>query len=227
MTVYIISAVLVVLALIVLLIFTLNVKIGLKYSTVTGSFFADASVLFIHIPLYPPKKNNKAKRKKQSKQKTKNKKASRQKQKLKENLSTAAREGHEAAENNRNESLSQKAHRLAGLFKHLAISLRELAPGILGAITLDIKKLDICVGAEDAADAAISYGVICGGVEMLMALENDCKKLVVSEAPNVVVDFTSPRIHAEAELIVSVRAYKILFALYRAEDAYYTYSAGL
>jgi len=223
MAVYIILAVLILIGLVALLLFTVNVKVGLRYSTVSGNFTADASVLFVRIPLHPQKstKSNKPKKKKSDS------KAARNRKKIKDNLETAAKKGREAAETQSKQTLSQKASNLAGLIKHLCISLRELAPGIIDATTLDIKKLDVCVGAEDAADAAVNYGLICGGVEMLMAFEHECKKLVVSGYPYITVDYLSPKIQAEFELVLTVRAYKVLVALYRAEDAYYTYRAGI
>lgn len=226
MAVYVISAICALLAIVAVLVFTVNVKITLKYSTETGNFSAVAGVLFLKFPLYPPKEKKKKSKNKKEKKKTEKTKPS--VGKVRKDLDTAASRGRDAAENTpQKEPLSQKAQRVAELIKHIAISLRELAPGVLSALTLDIKQLDICVGAEDAANAAVSYGAICGGVEMLMAVEKQCKKLVVSGSPNVQVDFTFPRIRAAAELVVSVRAYKVLFALYRAEDAYYTHRAGL
>ena len=221
---YVIAVICIVLLLLIILFFTLNLKIWLKYSTVSGKFNADLSVLFVRVPLYPSNSKTNKKIKTKKKKKTSSGIARR---KIKDNLDTVSQKGKAASENSEGGSPGQKAGQIVELIKHLCISLRELAPGILDASTLEIKQLDICVGAEDAADAAINYGIICGGAEMLMAFEHDCKKLIVSESPDISVDFLSPKSKAQLEMVLTVRAYKALLALYRAEDAYYTYQAGL
>ena len=219
MTILITVAVL--LLLLIALVFFLNVRVFLKYNTETGKFHVSLRVLFVTVDIYP----RKPKPEKTGKQK---KKKAKKKRKLQHNQDYKKAEQHaKRVSDGEKIPVSHKVHEFTELLKMISIKLRELVPGVFGAITLEVRKLYISVGGEDAAAAAVGYGAVCGTLQTLFAVENQCKKIKFGEDIYVGVDYISGKIKADFEISLKIRAIKVLAALYRAEDAYYSYKAGL
>lgn len=212
----------VVLLLIVALVFFLTVRLFVKYNSENGELVLFAKVLFFKIGIFPKKESSVS-----HKPKKKRNKKKKRKKLIKESDLKKASEHAEAASEKKKSSVSDKVHNLSELLKMIAIKLKELVPGILSSLTLEVKRLHVAVGGDDAAQAAVGYGVFCGALQTLLAVENECKKIKFYDDIYVGVDYTSGKISADIEIALKIRVYKVLAALYRAEDAYYSYKAGL
>lgn len=212
MTVFIIIAL--VIAALFLLVFFLKCGVVFLYNSEKGSFSIWLKVLFLKIPLFPRKKTKKHKKPKKTK-----------KQK---HIITAQNPKSRKTEEKK-EPISEKAKKLSEFLKMISVKLSELIPGVFGALSLDVKKLHIVVGgADDAAKAAVSYGVLCSAAQTVFALENQFPKgKFKTEDIYIDVDYLLQGVYADFEIELGVRAIKVLAALYKAEDAYYSYKNNL
>ena len=192
------------LALVFLLLVFLVCKVRFRFDTDTGVFALSVKVLFFNIKILPA--SNKKKRKKQKKGHAF---ASREK-KLDE-MSESAKEACD-----KKKTASEKIEGFKKLVSSVCEKIKILVPGIFGALSLDIKRLDIAVGGEDAAKAAVNYGIVCACVEGLYAVGDQCKKLKVSDEVFVTVDYLEEKFACEFDIILKVRVFKVLTTVLRA-----------
>lgn len=203
------------------IIFFLVCRMRLRYDTDCGELFLWLEAPFIKYRILPetPERARRKRIKKQKKQKKleKKRKKAEKRAAVKKSLSDLGSDAEAASGiNEKKLSVSERAARLADMIGKIASKIKAAAPGIADSLSLDIKRLDIVVGGEDAADAAIGYGAVCGAVEMLLAVGNESEKLTVDEDIFVAVDYGGEPLRAEIEIILNIRVYKALFAVMRA-----------
>ena len=203
-----------VLAALFLLIFFLKCGVVFRYNSENRDFSVYLHILFLKIRVFPQNSKKKAKKP--------------QKTKKAKHIAPAQKQNAQQPDAKK-ENLSDKTKKLSEFIKMLSIKLSELIPGIFGALSLDIKKLHIVVGgADDAAQAAVSYGAICAAAQTVFALENGLSKgKFKTDDIYLDVDYLLSGLYADFEIELGIRAIKVLSALYRAEDAYYSYKNNL
>lgn len=88
---------------------------------------------------------------------------------------------------------------------------------------IKIKRLIIIVATDNAADTAVLYGAVCGGVKCLMELFENClhlkytKDAVVSVSP----DFTSDKLKLSADITFSFRVWQLFDIAIRSAWSYF------
>lgn len=199
------------------LLFFLVCRLIFKYDSDTGEISLFFEALFVKFRIYP-KDPVKARKKKIKAELKKAKKRKKEKKKILRNgLSDIAKDAHAVSDSGEKKpTLSEKASHLSEMLKKIAAKIRVLVPGIMRSISLEIRRLDIVVGGEDAAESAVSYGTVCAGVDMLFAIGEECRRFTVGDDVFVAIDYGGEKIRAEIELIIRVRAYKALIAVLRA-----------
>lgn len=203
-----------VLVLLFVFVFFLKCGIVFRYNTEKGDFSVYLRVLFLRIPLFPRKESKKTKNISKTK---------------KPKHITTPKETKSQQSEPQKQTLSEKAKKLSRLIKMLSVKLSKLVPGVFGALSLDVKKLHIVVGgADDAAQAAVSYGALCAAAQTVFALETQFSKgRFVTGDVDIDVDYLLSGFFADLEIVLGVRAIKVISAIYLAEDAYYTYKNNL
>ena len=204
----VIGSILAFFALIFLLLYVLVCKVRLKYDTDTKEIVLSLKVFFVNIRLYPRKKK-KTKLKKLGKFKSKTKKPKRTK---KPKLS----EKHNKPQKVKKQAEEPEAKTFSEKFSEACRKVKILSGGLFGALSLDIKRLDIVVGGVDAAQVAINYGIVCAAVETLYAVGKNTKKIKTFDEVFVAVDYLEPKVRAEVDAVLKVRAIKIVIAALRA-----------
>lgn len=214
---WVIAGIIAFLALLFFLLFLLVARVRFRFDTDTGVFGLSIRVLFVNIKLLPA--NEKKKRKKQLK---KAKKLAKRKnpdghvftEKKQNTISEMQANAADTAAPKK--TVKEKVEAFTRLAANICEKIKLLVPGVMGALSLDIKKLDVVVGGEDAAQAAIGYGAVCGAVESLYAVGNSCKKLNVSDKVFVAVDYLEPKFRCEFDIVLKVRVFRILTTVLKA-----------
>ncbi len=206
-------------ALIFLLLFLLVAKVRFRFDTDTGVFGLSIRVLFVNINLLPVDEKKKRKKQlKKAKKLAKNKGSDKHvftaKEKKKEAIEELEKNAGDTSD--KKKTISEKIASFAKLVTSISEKIKILVPGVKQALCLDIKRLDIVVGGEDAAKTAISYGAVCGAVESLYALGNRCKKFNVSDKVFVAVDYLEPKFRCEFDIVLKVRVFRLLTAVLKA-----------
>ncbi len=222
----IIGIVLAIIAAILLFVMMLVPQVIVKYNNSLGDTEAILKLLFVRIRLFPTDKK-KATKKKRKKLKAERRKEARLREREAQSKAafllkgddsssgTQARKNPMNSKKSKKRSPAEKARRLAASIRLLCVKIRAAAPYLFSALSLDIKKLYISVGAQDAASCAISYGMICSALELLYQFEDELSHFSISEDVSVDVDFFSTEIDAEFEIVLKITLRKVLIALYR------------
>ena len=222
----VIAGILVFFALIFLLLFVLTAKIRFRFDTDTGVFGISAKILLFNINILPV--NEKKKHKKELRQA---KRLARKTQKEKDGKDHLFAKNKKLQENEKRlaemqknadtvsdtkKTLSEKIASLSTLLTDICEKIKIIVPGTYGALSLDIRKLDIVVGGEDAAKTAISYGIVCGAVETLYAVGSRCRKLKVGSKVFVACDYLGESFRCEFDMVLKVRVFRLLTTVLRA-----------
>ena len=87
---------------------------------------------------------------------------------------------------------------------------------------IKVRRLVIIIGSEDAAATALLYGAVCGTVQCIIELLDNCfhTKFSKNAAVDVVPDFTSQKTAADVDITFSLRLWQILDMLIRTGAAY-------
>ena len=188
-------------AVLFLLLYLLVAKVRFCFDTDTGVFSLSIKILFFNIKILPA-----------GKKKKKNKPQKRKKDHIfaDENKNIDEMSDNVAKVCDKKKSVGEKTQEFKKLMASVCEKIKILVPGVFGALALDIRRLDIVVGGEDAAKAAINYGIVCAGVEGLYAVGNSCKKLNVGDDVFVTVDYLEEKFRCEFDIILKVRVFKIL-----------------
>lgn len=172
------KALIIVLAILFLLLLILFSKVRLRISY-TGRIRLFVSYLFVKVPLYPRKKRKKRKKKRKKKEKKQPEKKA---------------EKHGEAPN----APAAKRPLSLGDIRFLVRVLSDALSGILSRasrhVRVTVNELSLTVGgADDAARAALEYGVLVQSASYLVALCEDTKLLspVKPSALNLGVNFLS------------------------------------
>lgn len=203
----VVAAVVAFVVLLFLLLFFLVCKIRFRFDTDTGVFSLSLKVLFINIKILPQSEKKKRKKVKTKPKADKKHIFEQKKQEAQDSAKEIADE---------KKTVGEKVKAFKKLFSDICEKIKVLVPGIMGALALDIKKLDLVVGGEDASRAAINYGAVCASVEALYAVGKNCKKLSVSDKVFVCVDYLEPKFRCEFDIVLKVRVFKVLTTLIRA-----------
>ncbi|MBE6572705.1 MAG: hypothetical protein E7656_10695 [Ruminococcaceae bacterium] len=206
-------------ALIFLLLFLLVARVRFRFDTDTGVFGLSLKVLFVNLDILPT--NEEKKRKKMLKKAKKYKKNMEKDghlfpKKQKKQKSAKKIEKNAADASDQKKTLSEKIAAFGELFANICEKIRILVPGVFGALSLQIKKLDIVVGGKDAAQTAISYGAVCGAIDGLYAIGERTKKFVISDQVYVACDYLEEKFRCEFDVVLKVRLIKIIFAALKA-----------
>lgn len=210
-----------ILILIFLIVFFLVVKLFVEYDTDTGKLNIYAKALFIRYDIFPA---NPLKQRKKLIKKIKNAEKTKKKspapvftdEELKKLESDAKGASAEQKQEEKKPTLSERIKHFTQLVGSITAKIKILAPAILSAIKLEIKRLDVVVGAEDAAKASISYGAVCAAVEGLYAVGNLTKKLKVNKDVFVAVDYCGESFRADVALVLHVRVAKLIIPAIKA-----------
>ena len=209
-----------ILLLLFLLIFFLTVKLCFEYDTDTGKISLYIKALFIKytvLPQDPAKARKKALKKQKKKENDLKKKLSEKHKKelsftdeeLKK-LEADAKGASEAKDEKEKVPFSERIKHFIELIGSFIAKIKVLAPAILSAIKLEIKRLDVVVGGDDAANAAISYGAVCAAIDALYAVGKNTKKLKVSDKVFVAVDYSGEKFRADMAIALHVRVAKLI-----------------
>lgn len=127
-----------------------------------------------------------------------------------------------AAEKKKNSELKQKAAEVSDSSKSSeeklfsVSSIIELVttefPKLSSRLHINIKKLSVTVGGDDAANIAISYGRLEAVIGAMLALldENTTLKPLNDGAVSVQADFLSPKTKTELDISVKISVLSIL-----------------
>lgn len=233
------------LAVLILTVVFLRVRVLVRYDSRDSAFFAAAKLGFITLPLYPPRPKKRAVLSLDEELAKKARKDEKEKQKkakgngksplslFRKELSAVARATHigGAISSRRRKdppdnSPVQKARRIAAAVRIFVARVRAFLPPFFDAIALSIDSLHITVAGTDAADTAIGYGIVCASLETLYAVNREWKwgekHFHIAEDIRVDTDFCAVKTEFSLSAHADIRPFKLLVALYRAEDAYYT-----
>ncbi|MBR5552395.1 MAG: hypothetical protein IKV98_00950 [Clostridia bacterium] len=206
-------------ALIFLILFLLVARVRIRFDTDTGVFGLSLKVLFLKFDILPV--NEEKKRKKLLKKAKKAKKITEKgdhlfPKKPKKQKATKKMAKNAADASDKTKTFSEKLSAFRELFADICEKIRILVPGVFGALSLEIKKLDIVVGGEDAATAALRYGAVCGAIDGLYALGERTKKFDLSDEIYVACDYLEEKFRCEFDIVLKVRLIKIVFAALKA-----------
>lgn len=221
------------LLLLILLYFVLTVRFYVSYCSSTGAFSARLRVWFVTVSLYPPapKKQKKIKKARLRKRRPSSRRKKNPLAVFRRELSGLARAAHigQAITRRKKETeipenkLLRRAREIASALRIFAVKLKGFLPDFADSITVTVESLHLTAGSEDAADAAVCYGILCGGVQALYAVSEETEHFHLSDRVSVDVDFLAPRTECEITLRADVRVFKVIKALYGAEAALYKY----
>ncbi len=216
----VIASILAFFALIFLLLFLLTAKIRFRFDTDTGVFGMSAKAFLFNINILPV--NEKKKQKKDLKQARRLAKKIQKGKNGKDHLFVKNKKIREAesllAEMQKNadtasdkkKTFSEKIDSFKSLLTNICEKIKIIVPGTYNALSLDIKKLDIVVGAGDAAKTAISYGIVCAAVEGLYAVGKRSGKLKVGNKVFVGCDYLGESFRCEFDIVLKVRVFRLL-----------------
>lgn len=207
----------IVLAVLIIILLSLNLKLYLKISDTAT--VVRAGIGPIVLKLIPQRKKKIKlkdytyksfhKRLEKEKKKAEKKKNKKNKKKL-------------AAEKKKNSELKQKAAEVSdssksGEEKLFSVSsIIELVttefPKLSSRLHINIKKLSVTVGGDDAANIAITYGRLEAVIGAMLALldENTTLKPLNDGAVSVQADFLSPKTKTELDISVKISVLSIL-----------------
>ncbi len=216
----VIAVILGILLLLFLLIFFLTVKLVFEYDTDTGKILLYIKALFIKYTILPqdPIKVRKKALKKQKKKENELKKKLAEKHKKElsftdeelKKLEADAKGASEAKDEKEKVPFSERIKHFTELVGSVVGKVKVLAPAVLSAIKLEIKRLDVVVGGDDAANAAIAYGAVCAAIDALYAVGKNTKKLKISDKVFVAVDYSGEKFRADMAIALHVRVAKLI-----------------
>lgn len=214
----------------------------LRVDSASGVWSLKLEILCFRIPLYPtdPEKALKKQKKKALRAEKKAKKAAEkaEKQAAREAMKQAAgpRPKKKAVKEKAVDQGDDKGDEKSARFSGMAAKLKKgrsllavLLPGLYDAARITVRNVSVVVGGPDAAQAAVRYGAVCGAAETLRATcragrsagKITGKKIKFTGKISVAVDYTSERMRAEADILLSLRVYKVLYTLLRAAKVYF------
>ncbi len=87
---------------------------------------------------------------------------------------------------------------------------------------INVRRLVIIIGSEDAATTAVVYGAVCGTVQCIVELFGSCfhTKFSKNAEVDVIPDFTSTKTSAAVDITFSLRLWQIFDMLIRTGAAY-------
>lgn len=181
---YIIAAVL---AFLFAVFFLINIHIIIKYGETLCVYIR---VLFLRINIYPPKKKKQAKK---FKKKATPKAGRTAEQKPKKSF---------FSKGDTLETLGMIAEWLGRLFETLS---RKLG--------IRVKRFDISVGTEDAAQTAVLYGAITSASSVIFRLLAENSRFALSRGARVRADFASEKTSADIKLDIFINISGIIALL--------------
>ncbi len=212
-------------ALILLLILIiLALKVSVKI-IVGDDFIIKLGVGIFRIPLYPRKEKTirladyKIKRFKKNLEKSKakeKKRLLREKSKKSTKAKTKDKANTQPAENKEKRDVVE----LIGKLREVVI---KFITRFGNHLNIKVKRLVIIVATDNAANTAVLYGAVCGGVSCLMELFDNClhfkyeKDAVVEVKP----DFTSEKLTFSADITFSFRVWQLFDIAIRSAWAYF------
>ncbi len=207
------AVLIILLSLLLLLVGLMLLKIKL---TVEASENAELylKILFFKIKLYP-KKQKKIKLKDRTKKslmrkEQKQKRRAQKKQRKKEK--TALKKKQKAQESTKETPKKKKS---VGEIVDLVGLIGKLTGAFFSRFSrrlrLDITKVHITVGTEDAATTAIYYGAICSGVDVLLSILDNTTNISPKEKRDILVnaDFLSSKTELDIKLSASLRVWHL------------------
>lgn len=108
----------------------------------------------------------------------------------------------------------------------LADTVLELASVFLARfgwhLHINVRRLVIIIGSGDAATTAVIYGAVCGTVQCIVELFDNCfhTKFSKNAQVDVIPDFTSTKTAADIDITFSLRLWQIFDMLTRTGAAY-------
>lgn len=186
------TAIIVISCILLLIVFLLFIPVGIKL-LYDGDFKVRITYLFLHFTLLPQKEKKKNKKPKKKKQKEP------QEEKKEPNilLQLVKEKGINGLISLLNELLHILRHTLSDITKHLII--KKL-------------RLQVAVGADNAADAALEYGYVCAAVYPILSMFSSIVKKCEFEEVTIAPDFN----RKETEILLQCTVRIKLFFLVKA-----------
>lgn len=216
-----IIAALIVLFILILLVLKISVRIKAE-----DELSLKLGIGIFRIPLYPAKEKTvklrdyEIDRYRKNKKKLEEKKRKRLLKKDKKQTKKAAVKSKKAV--SKVESVPEERD-IMGLIN----KLREVAAKVVLRLgrhsNIKIRRLVIVVATDNAANTAVAYGAVCGGVACLIELFENCTNLKYTKDSQISVnpDFTATKSRAIVDIAFSLRVWQVLDIAIRGAAAYF------
>lgn len=207
-------------ALIIALVMFLNTSIHIRSD---GALSLKIGVGIFKIPLYPKKEKKiklsdyKIEKFRQSEARLTEKEA---KKKLKKKRKTEKKT--ETTEKSGETAVTEKKSDVTELIDTVFTLVKVFLARFGRHLHIKVDRLVIIIGSEDAASTAIIYGAVCGAMQCLIELLDNCFHTKFSRNAEVFVspDFTAEKTSADIDITFSLRVWQILDALIRTGFVY-------
>ena len=188
-------------ALIVIILF-LKVNINIVYS---DDLFSDVRILFFRYPLYPEPPEKIDPKDFSIKNLRKRKKQLHNKQKEQPKMKPA----------HKGKSAKEEVNKILDYLRALYLLLKYVASPLGKHLRVRISRLDIAIGGDDAADIAVTYGMVTQAISYVLGWVDHVTNLKVDRqnSINVRPDYVSTEIKADIKIVLVFRVWQIISLL--------------